>query len=87
MQQGGWVNKNNPSTPNGINVYTGASESTIAAEDGQKPGTFLKKINNELSARENITNNEQGGVYNVNNPSTSNATVPNGGSNIATGSS
>ena len=45
---GGGGNGNNPSTPNekgpngGGNVATGALASTISAEDGQKPGTFLK---------------------------------------------
>ena len=31
MQQGGWTNANNTSTPNGINFKTGASSSTIVA--------------------------------------------------------
>ena len=61
MHQGGWAKTNNPSTPNGSNFETGASASTIAAEDGQIPGTFLNEIKNESSAGENITNNQQGG--------------------------
>ena len=46
--QGGGDNVNNPSTTNatgpneGSNVATGASESIIAYEDGQKLGTLLK---------------------------------------------
>ena len=31
MQQGGWSDENNPSTHNGSNVDTGASEITISA--------------------------------------------------------
>ena len=31
MNQGGWDNLNKPSTYNGINVETGASESAISA--------------------------------------------------------
>ena len=96
MQQGGWNNANKQSTPNGSNVETGASESTISAEDGRKPGTFLNKIKNESSVGENeitnepsaganITNNQQGGGDNGNNPSTPNATGPDGGSNVVTG--
>ena len=52
INQKGWRNNgNNPSKthakgPNeGSNVATGASASTIAAEDGQAPGTVLNKIN------------------------------------------
>ena len=42
---GGWDNANNPSTPNGNNVETGASASTIALEYGQTLGTSMKKLN------------------------------------------
>ena len=98
MQQGGWANENNLSTPNGSNVNTGASASTISVVDVQTPGTLLNeinnessasanKINNESSAGSNIKNNHQGGGYNVNYPSTPNATGPNRGSNVATGAS
>ena len=68
MQQGGLYNANNPSTPNVINFETDDSEITIAAEYGQTPGIFLKKINIESSSGSNITNNNQCGVDNVNNP-------------------
>ena len=79
MQQGGWFNVNNPSKPNGINVDTGDSEITIAAEDGHMPGAFLNEINNrssegankiknESSAGTNITKNHQGGGDTGNNP-------------------
>ena len=45
------------------------------------------EINNESSAGANKKNNHQGGGDNVNNLSTTNATGPNGGSNVATGAS
>ena len=87
IQKGDWYNANNPSTPNGSNVYTGASASKVAAEDGQTPGTLLNEINNESPEGANKTNNPQGGGYNGNKPSTPNATEPNGGSNVATDAS
>ena len=44
MHQGGEKDiENNTPTKNGINIETGASESTIAAENGQRPGTLTKK--------------------------------------------
>ena len=51
--QGGGDNGNKPSTTNetehngGSNFATGASASTIYAEDGQTPGKFLNKIKNK----------------------------------------
>ena len=47
MNQGVWANVNNPSTPHGSNVDTGASASTKAAEYGQTPDTLMNEINNE----------------------------------------
>ena len=74
INQGDCDNKNNLSTPNGSNFETGASAIIIAAEDGQTPGTLLNEINNESSAGANITNNQQDGGGNGNNPSTLNET-------------
>ena len=96
MQRGGWTNANNPSSPNGINVEADASASTIAVEDGQTTGMFLNEINSESSAGTkkkesslgaNITNNQQVGGDNRDNPSTPNVTGHNGRSNISTGAS
>ena len=56
-------------------------------EDGQTPGTLLNKINNESSAGANITNMQQKGGSNENNPSKNNVTSPNGGINVETGAS
>ena len=61
MQQEGWYNANNPSTPNGSNFDNVASSSTINVVDGQTSGISLNKINNESSAGANITNNQQSG--------------------------
>ena len=69
MHQGGWDISNNPSANNGSNVYTGASEITIAAEYGQTTVTFLNKINYELLSGESIANNHRDGGGNVNNSS------------------
>ena len=59
--QGGGDNGNKPSTTNetehngGSNFATGASASTIYAEDGQTPGTFLNKTNKKLPAGANTS--------------------------------
>ena len=62
MQQGDWANLNEPYTPNGGNVYTGASEITIAAEDDQTPGGLLKKANESSSAESEINNESSAGA-------------------------
>ena len=61
MYQGGSSIANDPSTPNGINVDTGASSITIAAENDQTSGILTNKINNESSSGANIKNNQKGG--------------------------
>ena len=64
---------------------TGASASTISANDRQTPGTFLNEINSESLAGANFTNNQQGWGDNVNNLSTLDATGSHVGINVATG--